>query len=324
MLHISKILVPYDFSMCSKKALEHSLVLAQFYRAELHVIYIEVLHQPLLINSSSLSSKAESFRKQIEEANIDQKKRFRNIVIHYAVGQDLAAGSSILQYAQDHDIDLIVIGTHGRQGIKRMFLGSVAEEVVRHASCPVMTIQDVETQARSLMDVKKILVPVDFSVHAKRALEHAKEIAALSDAKLDLFHIIPLSTYPLLNETSFTSIYDDTEIETKVFERLRTFYSDSKGLPGRKLSYTVNHGLAAEDIIQRASEDAFDLIVIGTHGLRGLDRLLLGSVTTKVVRHASIPVFIVKSFGKSLLSSNPPLDKEGHSKKEMLSSSQHA
>ena len=301
MLQISKVLVPYDFSSFSKVALAHGLVMAQRHRAELHVIYVEVLHGEIVSNSTTSSEKAEALRVRIAEDNRDLGDQLKGPAIHYVVGHDLAAGPAINTYALEYDIDLIVMGTHGRRGLKHMFLGSVAEEMIRIAPCPVMIVRAHDTSTTTYGDFKNILVPVDFSEHSTAALAHAMEIATLSNAEIELLHVIPVPAYPTLSDAAFISIYTHKpEMETKAFAHLQTYYKKLTDVFPGEVKFAVTHGMAADEISHHVVENGHDLMVIGTHGQTGLNRFLLGSVTAKVIRRAPIPVFIVKSFGKSL------------------------
>jgi len=147
MLNVSSILYPTDFSVTAKQALNHALFLAEQFEAELHMLHAVILHESdpraperrfpepsdILQNLFEI---ADSEMAQIIEAN--QAKTF---TLKEAKVKGFSAGQVILDYAQEHDIDLIVMGTHGRRGPARMFLGSVAEEVIRHANCPVLTLR---------------------------------------------------------------------------------------------------------------------------------------------------------------------------------------
>jgi nucleotide-binding universal stress UspA family protein len=222
--------------------------------------------------------------------------RFEPVVV-----RDIAAAPAIVTYAQEQDIDLIVMGTHGRRGIRRLLLGSTAEEVVRTAPCPVLTTRPPETPAAALDGINAILVPVDFSRHARTALRHAKALAALYHTRLDLLHVIEEQMHPAFYNTGVWSIYDVVpNIEGKALEELETFYEETKG-PRIDAAYHVRHGQAAHEIAVFAREQDSDLVVMATHGLRGLEHFLLGSVAEKVVRRSPVPVFTVKAFGKTLV-----------------------
>src|SRR5690606_34769986 len=112
----------------------------------------------------------------------------RDVVVKRAVVRDVAAAPAILQYARDQEMDLVVMGTHGRRGLRRLFLGSVAEEVVRLSVCPVLTVHAGPIRSEALFG--DILVPIDFSPHSKAALRAAASLAPELGASLDLLHVV--------------------------------------------------------------------------------------------------------------------------------------
>ena len=233
---------------------------------------------------------------QIIEAN--QAKTF---TLKEAKVKGFSAGQVILDYAKEHDIDLIVMGTHGRRGPARMFLGSVTEEVIRQAYCPVLTLRSRERPPCGEA-MEKILVPIDFSEHSKSALSYAREIAALYGSSLQLIHAIEEPVYPYFYAPAggFSVAQQLEELRVKTDEALEKLMSESRGpeVPYEKFVVT---GRPAIEITRFAEEQSSDMIVIATHGLSGLERLLVGSTAEQVVRLATCPVFSVKSFGKSLI-----------------------
>jgi nucleotide-binding universal stress UspA family protein len=186
--------------------------------------------------------------------------------------------------------------------LRRLLLGSVAEEVVRLAPCPVLTVRGHEDdEGTAFKEVTTLLVPTDFSSHAGLALVHARELAALYDASIDLLHVIEEQLHPAFYNVGVTSIYDlQPDIEEKAARELKRFFEKADG-PAVPVAYHVGHGHAAREIVTFATENRTSLVVMATHGLRGLEHFLLGSVADKVVRRAPAPVFTLKSFGKSLL-----------------------
>ena len=306
MLQIKNILLPRDFSDCSNRAVPHALDLAQRTEATLHTFYAEVLHgDPFTAFPSSGSSKKE-LRKQLKEAagkhgpgSIDTD----SVHVKYAVGRDVAAAPAILTYAAGQNIDAIVMGTHGRRGVRRMMLGSVAEEVVRQSLCPVLTVGRQKEEGPSEEPrVERLLVPVDFSNHALRAVEQAKVLAAFYSARLDLLHVVEEALYPTFYDVGgATSFYEaQPEIEKRTHQEMEATYREAGG-PEGEVHLAVRPGRAARAIARYAEEEEMDMVVIPTHGRTGVDRLLIGSVTGKVVRLAPCPVFTIKSFGKSLI-----------------------
>ncbi len=170
------------------------------------------------------------------------------------------------------------------------------------APCPVLTIRASKKTQPALTGIRSILVPVDFSKHAREALRYAKVLAEFFDARLDLLHVIEDTLHPAFYGLTVHSVYDVVpDLEEKAEEKLRTFYWETKGWPVSEVCFKALAGKAARVIAKYAEQEGTDLIVIATHGLTGLEHYFMGSVAERVVRRAPCPVFTVKSFGKSLI-----------------------
>lgn len=318
MLRIENILVARDFSPSSDRALSYAVDLARQTGSVLHLVHAHVfLDNPLGASPDQSGEREDGIRERLLQ-DVDGtplSEKYPGIELHGHAERNTAAAPVILNYAVEQDIDLIVMGTRGRRGVQRALLGSVAEEVVRHASQPVLTVhsneeEDGQAVAR-LSRIERILVPVDFSDHAREALRHAHAVAALYDAELDLLHVTDPHLHPAFYGGGLDETYD-LEKEQKAEEKLHAFFEavtppvNSEGKPLRRstMEAHVAAGRPAEEIIQHAEESGSDLVVMSTHGVTGLQRFMMGSVAEKVVRHVRIPVFTVKAFGKSLV--EPP------------------
>ncbi len=296
MFSLKTILVPRDFSEGSEQALAYASALARRVGAALHLLYVEVLYEDAYSPGPIAEAAPAGVHERLTEG-------VEGLAVQHAVERDIAAAPAILAYADAHDVDLIVMGTHGRRGLRRLLLGSVAEEVVRLAPCPVLSVRRLEDVAPSDR-FDRLLVPTDFSEHARLALVHARELAALYGTGIDLLHVVEEQLHPAFYNTGVTSIYDlQPDIEEKAMAELHRFFEASGG-PAAPVTYYVRHGHAAREIADFATEQGNGLIVMATHGLRGLEHFLLGSVTDKVVRRAPCPVFTVKSFGKQMIASS--------------------
>ena len=214
----------------------------------------------------------------------------------------------IVRYARARQIDLIVMGTHGRGAVEHMLLGSVAEKVVRKAPCPVLTVrlpehsfrlpgrdEEPDTQTgepgsparttapvgsgATTMTLNRILLPTDFSETADYARHHAVELARRFQASLHLLHVVgdPVS--------------EDRAggVEANAARRLGEL--SLSGIDSRRATRT---GHAFVEIVRYAADKKIDLIVMGTHGHGPVAHLLLGSVADKVVRKAPCPVLTVR------------------------------
>jgi len=210
----------------------------------------------------------------------------------------------IITAARERAADLIVIATHGYTGAKRVLLGSTTERVVRHAPCPVLTVPARTTPRRTgkmpSLDLKKILVPIDFSKTSETALPWAASLAAESNAELILLHVV--EKFPidyvlgreLMNET-ITPLMKQAEAELK---RMAGSLSKSTGA---NVSAVVRDGKPFEEICSAAQKLSADLIALTTRGHTGLKRVWLGSTAERVVRHAFCPVLVVRERNRKKL-----------------------
>lgn len=315
MLQLDKILVAIDFSLCSDHALHYAFGLAQSTGAELHVFHVELIHDETEPTSGASDPHPDGAMQQ------SPAKGSEGLRVHYAFRHDREVAPAILGYADEHGIDVIVLGTHGLRGFRRLLLGSVANEVIRTASCPVFAVHEGEPTVQVTGAIAHLLVPVDFSDASFEALCHAVELAARYGARLDVLHVIEKGT-------ELPSFYDanasaggipDAEMEAVARQRLDALYAKAAhahstacaAVPDVRLE--IRFGYAACEITDYAKEHDCGLIVIASHGLTGLTRFFVGSVTDKVVRSALCPTFVTKVFGKTLLRQPQAANVEGAS-----------
>ncbi len=144
MIKIERIMVPTDFSECSKEALKYGCEFARQFGAELHLFH--VLPDLALIAEPGLAITPEEYLKELREGTEKAMQEFVDDEMGkgLTIVREITEGVpfvEIIRYARDKEVDMIVIGTHGRTGIAHVLLGSVAEKVVRKAPCPVLTVR---------------------------------------------------------------------------------------------------------------------------------------------------------------------------------------
>ena len=195
---------------------------------------------------------------------------------------------TIIEYAENTGHDLIVMPTHGREGISRYLLGSVSEKVVRLSSVPVLTAR-MRPDERLAFPYEDVLVPTDGSGGATRAIEHGLSLAAALDATVHALAVVedapPLPTEPAVDaagdaDRAATAALDDVESTAAEY-----------GLTG--VERHVERGDPAAGILDYVDANDVDAVVMGTTGRRGTERVLLGSVAEKTVRSAPVPVVTV-------------------------------
>jgi nucleotide-binding universal stress UspA family protein len=307
-MQINKILYPTDFSPCSRQALDHALFLAEQFDAELHMFHAAVLNADDPGNPESHFLGGEEILERLFEISSSRlaewipTDRRQAVSIKEIQERGYSAAPLVLEYADKEDVDLIVMGTHGHGALGRIFLGSVADRVVRYAGCPVLTVRESDS-SREMTALERILVPMDFSEHSRAALAYAKDLAVMYGASLQLLHVIHTGTFPTLYGP-VGDMFDISEVESI---SLRSMDEAMREKPGAEVSYDkyVVNGRPATEIAAFARDHASDLIVISTHGLSGLDRAVSGSTAGEVVQHAACPVLTIKSHGKLLLDDGP-------------------
>lgn len=306
MINIERILFPTDFSESSRQALPYAVALAETHDAELHLLHASVLHASDPANPSHQFPEMANLQEQLEErADARMKEMIREhapepLTVVREQHRGISAPPVILEYVEERDIDLVVMGTHGRRGLRHLMLGSVTEEVVRRAPCPVLTAREQETPG-PVEGFEKILAPVDFSEHSELALGHALGLAQESDAALQLLHVVEEVTYPdFYYPTPVTGQQMAAQIKERVTERLQGALSRIADA-GVRADLHVIEGHPASSIAEFAADEGSDLVVVGTHGLTGVKRALLGSVAEGVIRRTVPPVLTVKAGGRSLV-----------------------
>ncbi|MFQ5679078.1 MAG: universal stress protein [Gemmatimonadota bacterium] len=305
MLKIDRILYPTDFSDSAAYALPRAVQFAEEHEAELHLLHAVVLHGG---DEAALESHyqevAEAAREQLEAMARDGPAPHLRLVP--VVRRGISPGPVILDYAEGEEIDLIVMGSHGRRGLRRLLLGSVAAEVLRLAGIPVLTVrQPRHAEPRPPGPIERIVIPMDFSSHSNVALEYAAELAGTFGSRLHLLHVIDRLVYP---DFYLPVVFPDAnlpELRRRARERLEELAAEFRRGRGAGLvvETEVRVERAAHTIAEYAEEIEADLIVMASHGLRGLERVLLGSVAEGVMTHAPCSLLTVRAFGKSLLTS---------------------
>ena len=206
--------------------------------------------------------------------------------------RNISAAAGILEYLEDVTTDVVVLGTHGHSRIAQFLLGSVTEKVVRYSPVPVLTVGPSREGYRDNPQYQRILVPYDFSKYAKSAVEKGLRLARLYGAKMWIMHVVEQETFPG-NIRSWKK-----QVATEVpglLEELKSTLSSELGLASIKdveIKVQVGHGdgKAHKGICSFIEETEIDLVVMGTYGLSGVEKVLLGSTTERVIRMASCPV----------------------------------
>jgi nucleotide-binding universal stress UspA family protein len=195
-------------------------------------------------------------------------------------------GRGILTYAREVGADLIVMGTHGRDGLERLVRGSTSEHVLRRADCPVLLVPPTADTRSFAAD--RIVAAYDFSAPASGALATAVELAGTLGLPLDLLHVVEV-TYVSSPYGPVTAPVDYEALRRRAARLLSAVASSGTVRPRP----ATRVGSAVEETLEHARDVRASLIVVGSHGRRGVRRLVLGSVAEGIARRAPCPVLVV-------------------------------
>ncbi len=288
------ILVAADFSEASREAFRVAASLAR--EGETRIIVLDVA-EPMYAAPEPVYYGQQSAQFTVVERDPAYYEALReHLRESYAPGHPVevayrtrvgSAAEEILREAEEAGADLIVLGTHGRTGLRRLLAGSVAEAVLRRAPCPVLALRGPERPKSG--EIRVILHPTDFSDRSEDALRVARGLARDHGARLVLVHAAPIGV-PL---DGVPMMPTDPTVYREALDEIRGRL-DGPDLKG-PVETMVMEGEPSTEILRAAEELGCDLIVMGTHGRTGLGRLLMGSVAEAVLRHASCPVLTVRA-----------------------------
>jgi nucleotide-binding universal stress UspA family protein len=289
MLKVRGILHPTDFSEPATHAFRLACSLAKDYGAPLVVLHVS--RPPMMVTDGVMTPptpQALEFDRPALEARLRKlvpPDPAVKIEHRFVIG---AEADEILEAAADAHCDLIVMGTHGRTGLGRVLLGSVAEQVLRRAPCPVVTVKAPATGAAKTA-IQRILYATDFSERSRVALQLASWLARDHKAELVILHAVPPPTDTLEEVITEHSTGLDREAAGRLLSQL------TPAVPNVRFTRELKEGDPAAQILEAAKQNQCDLIVMGTHGRTGLARLVMGSVAEQVVRNTPCPVVTVKA-----------------------------
>jgi nucleotide-binding universal stress UspA family protein len=297
MVGFERILCAVDKSEYSERALQYAVALEQASRAELTVLTVRPLLLPAALwTEYPVAPPLSPMDPEIEEAQL-------RAFIHGTVGAALAKvmiregviAPEVLRAASDLRVDLIVMGTHASSRLERWLLGSVAENVLRHAACPVLTVPRgaVEPPDSLTAPFKTILCAIDFSRDSERALGLARSIAEAAGGRLVLVHVLEQFSG---ENAMLPGHFNVAEFRRTLEQDARKRLEDLLAPAARRqwhMSAVVAYGKASREVLRVAAVCEADLIVLGVHGRNAIDLALFGSTTRDVLHRAAVPVLTV-------------------------------
>jgi nucleotide-binding universal stress UspA family protein len=292
-MSIRTILWPTDFSDDSRHALDHAAAIARWYSARivaLHAFSPVYAESPVLAGADDGFGTSAGIYTQLQDeiaiptAGIDTTV---DVV-------ESAAAPAIVKYATQHDVDLLVIGTHGTSGFEHLLLGSVTEKVLRKAPCPVLTVPP-RAQKTSSLPFKRIVCPTDFSSSSISALQTAVSFAQEGDAKLTIIHVLEDADEHELFVARPYDVHHHRELREQHLRELVDSIVPPALREWTMPNLVITSGKPYQEILRVVGDQTADLIVMGVQGRTPFDVMMFGSTTNQVVRRATCPVLTVRT-----------------------------
>ncbi len=279
------ILCPIDLSEASERVVAYALSFAAYFDAKLTFLHVctrppDVYFRFFPDVTGYLKSLEEDIQLEVSAYRQHLKLKDEIIIRYGTVNQE------VLQFVQDEDVDMIVLDAGSFTSNATVLLSTEAQKIIRKATCPVLTVHGKKTSAK----IDRILCPVDLSERSYRALKTAAVLSLRFDATITLLHVVELHEF----RKRRTNIFRSEEAFAHMCEVLKSEMAIPEDLANLPIKKEIRRNVdAAAEIAYFAEQEGSDLITLTTHGHGYWPRMLLGSVTEKIVQIAPCPVLTV-------------------------------
>ena len=286
-ISLTKIMVLTDFSEVSDLALQYALALARRYDARVYLTHILSPDTYALAEPGLAELTYQKMRQAAEQSfgDILVSGKLRGVP-HETLLLEGALWPTVERLIQEHEIDLVVTGTHGRGDFKKIVIGSVAEEVFRQANCAVLTVgPQTRKQAPHEVDLNNILFATDFGAGAARAVQYAFSLAQEHGARVTVLHVV--------EETKAHTREGEERLRKLNIARMKQFMP-KESESWCKVEFRVAFGAAVEEILGEARETNADLIIMGAKASKTFPGHAPLTIAYNVVAKAKCPVLTVR------------------------------
>ena len=284
---LKRILFATDFSPYSNAALPYALAIAHQYRARLYGAHVLSSDDYLVFSPEAWPVHLQQ-EEQLQQEAVSRLEQQLKGLPHQALCGVGDVWDVLCQLIGAHDIDLLVIGSHGRTGARKLFMGSIAEKIFRQASCPVLTVgPEVVQQQKSVAEFTRILLATNYGEESLAAASYAIALAQEHQARLSLLHVVERP------HAETAGLESNSDLLTR---RLQELVPPDTELCSRP-EYFIQLGTPAERILQFSEAAQVDLIVMGVrpiHGTVSAVTHLAHTTAQHIVAHAACPVLTVR------------------------------
>lgn len=292
------LLVPLDGSRLAESAIPAAAHIAERFHAEVTLLHVIERNAPAAVHGD---------RHLTEPAEADEYlERLKNTAfpegvaatchVHEVEVDNVAR--SIVAHSGEFQPDLIVLCTHGKEGVRELLFGSIAQKVLALGDVPILLIHPRDDESPIDFRCRRILLPLDGDPEHEQSVSAAREMAQACGAELDLIMIVPtVGSLPAEWAASGRllpgvtgELLDIAQVNADGY--LRNIVEKLKD-GGISVEYEVLRGDPADGIVETASQNRSDLIVLGTHRKAGMDAFWSGSIAHRVTSRASVPLLLV-------------------------------
>jgi nucleotide-binding universal stress UspA family protein len=294
MISINRILCPVDFFPASDAAVSYAAGLASNYDATVHLLHVIT---PIVSTAYEYAIDTIEIMKSMEQSSAEEMKNLAARVKAAGAISDVETrlGDVYDEIKNAIDVskpDLIVMGTHGRRGVERWFMGSTTEKLMRHSPVPLLTISGAGEKAASNPRFRRILVTTDFSDGTPDALAYAFSVAQENESQIELLHVVHDVAADVSGKYRDSLIQGvHKQLENLVPPEVKTWCD---------VVTRVETGVPYRIVLKTLEEEKIDLLVMNIHGKGMLDRALLGSTAERVVRASTCPVMLIPPMKRKL------------------------
>jgi len=291
------IVVPLDGSPFGEQALPLAIRIAERQRAELELVHVYETIMPFAVQGAPPFDPAlDADLRKDRRAYLDSVAQWAGHNTSARVTATILSGDGVAetlaQHLAERHADLAVMATHGRGGLTRIWIGSVANDLVRRADAPILLVRPAEKESRETPapPFRHALVPLDGTPADEDAIEDAMAVAGDAGVEFVLLHVIVPVVY--LAEPVQTALLTETALEAAMAQYLEEIASRIRARGFSVSTQAIADPSPVHAILELANARGVDLIAMETHARRGVSRLLLGSVTDKVIRATKVPVLV--------------------------------
>jgi len=296
-ISLKNILLTTDLSEASEKAFHYAVAVARRHGSKIFLMHVTEPESISFIAELPDQHRRGEVQRQID--NMASRSEL-NQIPHQTVIRAGSVWNMVSAVIRQQEIELVVLGTHGRSGLKKLALGSVAEEVIRSSSCPVLTVgPHIDVKLNKAAVFERILFATDFHSASAKALDYALYLANTQHATLMLLHVMPPAALPgpgqsFWNEPAITQW--ETKVKANVTEKLQNLLALGVRLWSEP-EYVVSFDFIADGILKTAAARKADLIITGAKrpAFVRVSAHSLGAISYEVIRRANCPVLTVSA-----------------------------